>query len=82
MDTWHWFLAVEVCFELFTIVISASFVPGPVIILHPSWSYRDSSGETRTHFVRYNQYQVRVRDQGHGERSLAVTLVAVTKDSL
>lgn len=82
MDTWHWFLSVKVSFELFTIVVAASIIPGPVIVFHPSRSYRDPGGETRTHFVRHNQHEVGVGDQSDGEWSLAVTLMAVPQYSL
>ena len=65
---------------MFELLAVGCLVLGPVV--HPDGAHGDPGGVAGAHLVRHYEDQVCVRDLGHGERPLAVTLVTVSKNAL
>ena len=65
---------------MFELLAVCGLVLGPVV--HPDGANRDPGGVARAHLVRHDQDQVGVRDLGHGEWPLTVTLVTVSQNTL
>ena len=80
MNNWPWLISIQISLELLTVVAHGS-------VLLPiggnfSRGDRNRGRVTGTSLVGHHQHQVCVGNQFDGEGSLAVALVAVSKNSL